>query len=231
MIKDNDTNAAEPDEREALIPWYVTGKLGDNDRAAVEAYLDEHPDARKQLALVGEEIDATLVASDAIDAPSARMLDRLMADIDAIEGPQREGAGAFARALNALTAWLPASAPTGLRLAGIAAALVICAQAAAIGWFVVKQQVPVAGYETASEGAVTQAAGPRALVGFQDGARAADIAALMDQVGAVIVDGPKPGGVFVIRFKSANMSQDDTATAIETLQARGNIVKFAAPAR
>jgi anti-sigma factor RsiW len=231
MTKDNNVNAAEPDEREALIPWYVTGKLDEDERAAVEAYLEEHPEARKQLALVGEEIDAALIVSDAIDAPSARMLDRLMADIDAIEGPQRAGSGVFARAINALTAWLPETAPMGLRLAGVAAALVICAQAATIGWFVVKQQVPAGGYETASDSGATQAAGPSLLVSFQDGARAADIAKLMDSVGAVIVDGPKPGGVFVIRLKSATMSHDDVVAAIAALQARADVVKFAAQAR
>ncbi|MDP2621755.1 MAG: hypothetical protein Q8P46_16540 [Hyphomicrobiales bacterium] len=231
MIKDKNAVATEPDEREALIPWYVTGKLDEDERAAVEAYFEEHPEARKQLGLVGEEIDATLVASDAIDAPSARMLDRLIADIDAIEGSQAAGGGAFARALKALTAWLPETAPMGLRLAGVAAALVICAQAATIGWFVVKQQVPADGYETASDSATTQSDGPRALVAFQNGARAADIAKLMDEVGAVIVDGPKPGGVFVIRLKTATMSQDDAAAAIAALQARGDIVKFAAQAR
>lgn len=229
MIDDKHGDSNGPDGREALIPWYVTGRLDENERAAVAAYLEAHPEAAKQLDLVGEEIDATLISGDAIDPPSARMLDRLMADIEELEGPEAAGGGAFSRALTALTSWLPASAPMRLRLAGVAAALIICVEAAAIGWLVVRQQVSF--YEIASGQGETQAAGPRALIAFQDAARAADIARLMDEFGAVIVDGPKPGGVFVIAFKAADMSQAEAAAAAAALRARGDIVKFATQAR
>lgn len=34
---------------EELLPWYVNGSLGNEDRAFVEAYLEQHPDARGEL--------------------------------------------------------------------------------------------------------------------------------------------------------------------------------------
>ena len=34
---------------EELLPWYVNGTLGGEDRAFVEAYLEQHPDARSEL--------------------------------------------------------------------------------------------------------------------------------------------------------------------------------------
>lgn len=32
-----------------LLPWYANGTLGDDDRAFVERYLDEHPESRAEL--------------------------------------------------------------------------------------------------------------------------------------------------------------------------------------
>lgn len=34
---------------EELLPWYVNGSLGAEDRAFVEAYLEQHPEARSEL--------------------------------------------------------------------------------------------------------------------------------------------------------------------------------------
>lgn len=34
---------------EELLPWYVNGSLGADDKAFVEAYLEQHPDARGEL--------------------------------------------------------------------------------------------------------------------------------------------------------------------------------------
>lgn len=219
-----------PDPREALLPWYATGHLDAGGRAAVEEWLAENPAARRQLELVGEEIDAALAAGDAIDPPSTRMLDRLMTDIDAIEGPRRAGGGALAGLLRGLTGWMPAQAPAGLRLAAVAAALVIVAQAATIGWMLTGGGAEP-GHRTASGPVEAVATGPEALIAFQAGARAGDIAALLAAAGTDIVDGPREGGVFVIRFRSATMSDEDTAAAIAAIEARRDIVSLVARAR
>jgi hypothetical protein len=34
---------------EELLPWYANGSLGDDDRAFVDAYLEQHPEARSEL--------------------------------------------------------------------------------------------------------------------------------------------------------------------------------------
>lgn len=231
MTSDKTMNTATPDEIEALIPWYVTGKLAPDERSRVEAYLDAHPQARLQLELVGEEIDATLVSGDAVNPPSARMLDRLMHDIDMLEGPASTQSGVLTRLIAALTGWLPAAAPMGLRVAGLAAALVICVQATTIAVMIVHQQAPGGGFETASRGEAPALSGPGALVAFQDNANVAAISALLAQVGAEIVKGPDSSGVFVIRFKQANMDKANAAAALKALQARTDIVKFAAETR
>ena len=228
MSKTNETLPV--DEREALIPWYVSGKLSDEDRARVDAYLAEHPDAMIQLDLVGEEIDAALLANEAIDPPSARMFDRLMADVDKISGPARQQAGLFQRAMQALTGFLPDAAPMGLRAAAIAAALLIAVQAGSIFWLTRPVSQPGSGFEVASSG--EQATGGlRAMVSFQDGATAAQISEFLQGIDAQIVEGPKAGGIFVLGFKKSDMSEADYRAAIASLQTKTDIVKFAAEAK
>lgn len=216
------------DEREALIPWYVAGKLNPQERAQVDAYLAENPSARLQLELAGEEMDAAIVANELIDPPSARMLDRLMADVEAIAGPERQAGGAFARFMETLTGFLPQATPIGLRAATIAAALMIAVQGGTIAWLALDGQHD-GGYRTASSGEQA-AAGPGALITFQEDASAAQISALLEANGAQIVEGPKPGGVFVLRFKDTTMDEAAHAAAVTKLQAEQAIVKFAAAA-
>lgn len=230
MSESKTNNNNEPDPREALLPWYVTGKLGEKDRAAAESYLEEHPEMRLQLELAGEELEAAIVTGDAVDAPSARMLDRLMSEIETAEGPERTRQGLMSRMVETLTGFMPSAAPMGLRVAGIAAALIICVQAGTIGWYALQDRAP-AGYQTASGESQPLAQGPAALIAFQDDAAASDIAAALNEAGATIVEGPRDGGVFVIRFKSASMSEEDAAAAIAALAERQDLVKFAARTR
>ena len=44
----------EREEIEALLPWFVTGKLAEAERVRVELYLAEHPDVARQVALARE---------------------------------------------------------------------------------------------------------------------------------------------------------------------------------
>lgn len=219
------------DEREALIPWYVTGRLSAEERRAVEDYLAENPQARLQLDLAREELDETIAANEAIRAPSARMLDALMGEIEAREGPEVQRIGLMERTLTLITGFMPAQAGMGMRLAAIAAALVICVQAGAIGWMVINDFAPGGDYRTASHGDQATAQGPRALIGFAEQATGAEITALLTQGQFTLIDGPKPGGLYIVRLGPADMSEEDAARALQALRARSDIVRFAAPAR
>jgi hypothetical protein len=49
-ITDDGSTGAMNDERfEELLPWYVNGSIGAEDRAFVEAYLEQHPEMRGEL--------------------------------------------------------------------------------------------------------------------------------------------------------------------------------------
>jgi hypothetical protein len=67
-------------------------------------------------------------------------------------------------------------------------------------------------------------------VRFADNAKAADIAALLKQINAVVVDGPKPGGVFKIRIAAQALSQSDRESVIQKLREKSDMISFVAPA-
>lgn len=229
MSRDIDLNDP-ADEREALLPWYVTGRLSAEERRQVEDYLQDNPQAQLQLDLIREELDETVSINEQIQAPSARMLDSLMAQVEAMEGPEREKAGGVGSLLRALTGFLPEMAPSGLRVAALAAALLVCVQAGAIAWLVIGDLSPGAPYRTASGGPQT-AAGPRALVGFRDGVTLDQITAFLSERKLAIMDGPKPGGLYVIRLGPDDMSDEDAGQVLEELRAQRGIVRLATPVR
>ena len=74
---------SERDEIEALLPWYVSGRLDAKSRARVERYIEAHPEVKAHLALAREEGDATIASNEAIAAPGRHVLDRLRASIAA----------------------------------------------------------------------------------------------------------------------------------------------------
>jgi len=94
-MSDNELKTPSPDEEiEMLFPWYATGQISEDDRVRVERYLDEHPEARGQLALVREEMEATDAMAEALGTPRAGALGRLLAEIEAGSGEKRRfGAG------------------------------------------------------------------------------------------------------------------------------------------
>ncbi|MGI9383750.1 MAG: hypothetical protein ACR2PO_11405, partial [Methyloligellaceae bacterium] len=72
---------------EMLLPWYEAGTLDAADAERVAAYLEQHPEMSDQLTLFREEQDAAVVANEALGAPAAGALDRLMSSIEAEAGP------------------------------------------------------------------------------------------------------------------------------------------------
>jgi len=71
----------EREEIEALLPWFVTGKLAEAERVRVELYLAEHPDVARQVALAREESVETIAGAESFGVPSRASFDRLMAEV------------------------------------------------------------------------------------------------------------------------------------------------------
>lgn len=207
-----------PSEAELLLPWYGTGRLSEAERAKVEAWLEAHPEARRQSEFVGEERETTVARNEAAPTPGAGAVDRLMARVAA--EPRRRG-GVAAGWLQKLDDWLAAMSP-GMRGAlGAAAVLLVIGQAAAIGVMIARQP---ATYEVATGEAAGPARGA-VLVSFAPQARAAEIAGLLAELDARIVDGPRPGNLFALAIPE----DADPEEVAALLSAREDLVSFAAP--
>ncbi len=209
---------SERDEIEALLPWYVTGRLDARERARVERYVKEHPETGAHLALVRDESDATIGANEAIPAPGPHALDRLRASIAA--APRRQPLGAtFGDLANRFSDWIAGLAPPQLALAAAMAALLVMLQAAAIGALVMERAGAPA-YQTAG-GEQTTGKSTELLVGFADTATIGEIAALLKQLDAVVVDGPRAG---LYRLRLPDTGEDGRKAAIATLRQSGVVI-------
>jgi anti-sigma factor RsiW len=207
-----------------LLPFYVIGKLSLADTKRVEAGLANDEALRRELVLVEEEQAATVQANQMLGLPSARAADRFLAMLDA--EPERGFAA------NRVVAWigerLRSLTPRQLAYAGIVAALLVVAQAGLIGalW-------SGSGGTNFTQASVSGAAGEGsfAAVVFEPQAKLTDIATLLDGSHATIVDGPKPGGIYVVRIGPRDMPKSDRDAAIARLSAQKGLVRFAAPSQ
>jgi AcrR family transcriptional regulator len=215
VMSDASDRLSERDEIEALLPWYVSGRLDANSRARVERYMKAHPEIREHLALAREESDATVTANEAIPAPGAQALDRLRAGIAA--HPRRKSLGAILEQISERFAdWIAGFAPPRLALVAAAAALVVMLQAAAIGALVL-QRAGAPTYQTAG-GEQTVVEGTELLVGFSEEATIGEITALLKQLDAVMVDGPKAG---LYRLRLPEKGEEGAKAATEFLLQSG----------
>jgi anti-sigma-K factor RskA len=212
VMSDATEELSERDEIEALLPWYVSGRLDAGSRARVERYMEAHPEIRAHLALVREELAATVAGNEAIAAPGPDALARLRASI-AAAAPRRRSQ--FAEVSQRLADWIGGLAPPRLGLAAAAAALVLVLQAAVIGALVLERMSAPA-YQTASGANAEE--GIELLVGFGEEATMGDISALLKQVGAVVVDGPRAG---LYRLRLPATGEEGREAAIEALQRSG----------
>lgn len=207
---------------EELLPWYAKGMLDPVDMRQVSDYLGAHPEMRFRLDLVREELAETVAANESLGVPGAAARERLFAAI-------RTGTTARPDLKGWWRSLLPEGASPGFAFAAAAACVLILVQAAAL---IALALAPAQnGYHVASGEETVQAKpGSDVLVRFADNATAVEIAALLREIKAVIVDGPKPGGVFKIRITARAPTQAERESVIQKLLEKSDIVTFAAPA-
>jgi hypothetical protein len=211
---------------EELLPWYAAGTLDPVDMRHVSEYLGAHPEMQFHLELVREELAEAVAANESRGTPGPAARDRLFAAIG------EEPAAATPAARSALKGWwrslLPEGASPGFAFAAAAACALILVQAAAL--IAVALAPGDNGYRVASGGEAQAQPGSYALVRFADDAKAAQIAALLKQINAVVVDGPKPGGVFKIRISTRVLSPSERDSVIQKLREKSDMIAFVAPA-
>lgn len=211
-MSDNDLH--DVDGTELLLPWYVSGRLDEAERAQVERWLEAHPEARVQLALIEEESGLAIADNERLPVPGPGALDRLMAQV---ASESRSRISLLAR----VGEWLGSLSPQ-MRGGLVAACLALFAvQGATIGGLM--REGGEARFTTAS--GETQARGPGLLVTFAPDASMEAVVALLEEVNGRIIDGPAAGGIYRISLPAGA----DASAAADLLKARGNVVTFVAP--
>lgn len=210
----------EREEIEMLLPWYVTGRLEARDKARVDAALARDASLRRQLDLIREEQSADIAANERVSAPRTLSVESGMATVAAKTslGVRRSGAGLLER----VKEFFVMPTPRAVRFATAAALAVMLLQAAAIGNLIQQRDV----YQTASGSDV---AGSTVIVRFADGATAQAIANTLAEHKVTIVDGPKPGGTFVLRIGPKSLPKADRDAQIEALRKASGVIALVMP--
>jgi len=214
----------EREEIEALLPWFVTGKLAQGERLRVERYLAEHPDVARQVVLAREESAETVAGAESFGTPSRASFDRLMVQIGQDERSRAGLMQGLAPYLERIADWIGGFSRVQLGGMAVAAAMLLAVQAAAVTYLVTGGAQT---YQTASgpSDAVPER-GTFALVSFKPGATVLEIAAVLSEIGAQIVDGPKAGGIWRVRLSAEPLAPADAEGRTATLRARSAVVGF-----
>jgi len=138
----------EPQELEALLPWYAAGTLSRRDANRVERALANDRELARQYDLVREELVETIHLNETLGAPSARARERLFAAIDAeARAPRHRRRFDLG---SRISEFLWSLSPRTLARSAMAAALAILLQAAVIASVLVKERGSPSGPELAS---------------------------------------------------------------------------------
>lgn len=220
------------EETMRLLPWYVNGSLPAAERAAFEAHLAVCLRCRAEVAREAGLAAALREAGETAPSPHPAQLARLVARLDEPEAveprrPARDAAD-FLRSLAAGT-------PHPVRWALAAQLLLVVLLAAALDWrpepaTAPGADVPPASFQTLSDppAAAASPAGLRLRVVFAEETSERDLRALLHAVGARVVDGPSPLGVYTLEVPSGPAA-DPLEVVLQHLGSHPH-VRFAAPA-
>jgi hypothetical protein len=216
MIKNK---VSEREEIEALLPWHAAGTLSRREAQQVEQALAADADLAAQYATIREDLAETIVANETLGAPSARAMQKLMADIEADVSTVRRARTSFN-----LGAWLSETlssfSPRTLAWSATAAALAVVLQAGLLaGMFVSERQGT--SFQTASYHDVTKSIpddGSYLIMSFSPQANVADVNKLLNTYKMTVVDGPNGGNVYVVRLAMTGMPKEELARLVKQLQ-------------
>ncbi len=122
----------EPEEIEALLPWYAAGTLDAHEARRVEDALKHDVALQKQYAVIREEFAETVALNEELGAPSSRALQKLMVAIDA--EPARASAATMAsQRLGPLARFFASLSPRTMAWSASFGALALVVQAGLIG--------------------------------------------------------------------------------------------------
>jgi hypothetical protein len=120
----------ERDAVEALLPWYATGRLDEQNRQRVEEALVRWPGLRESLRLVEEDRSETIAVNEGFGAPGPDAWARILGAT--ASEPQRSTVNARLASLARVFGLGAEPNPTRLAWIGSAAAIVILIEGATI---------------------------------------------------------------------------------------------------
>lgn len=206
-------------DAQELLPWYLTGKLSRAESKSVEGMLKGSADLREQLDTVRDQRRAVVESSDALGGPAPGNLTKLLQQIETTKQRRYVSVkepGFFERWLGPWFAPRPA-----LQFALVA----VCALVVAQGAFLYQLgalpfQSSGQSYATASGGAALPAPAASLIVAFRPEVTAAQLAQMLREINATVVDGPKPGLTFIVALNDSASAD----AAIAKLQSRPDLV-------
>jgi anti-sigma-K factor RskA len=207
--------APERQDIEALLPWHAAGTLSRRDSDRVEQALASDRELARRYELVREELNETIHLNETLGAPSARAMEKLFAAIDA-EAPVARKASF--NLVGRVAEFLSSLSPRTLAYAASAAVLALVLQAAVLTTVVVRDQGNGQSYELSS-------ADQLAVVRFTPSTTLAEVTRFLDINHAVVVNGPKQGGLYEIRL-SRSMPEADFTRTIQRMKAESRIIEF-----
>ena len=215
--------ADDREEIESLLPWHAAGTLSRRDAERVERALASDQELARRFELVREELGETIHLNESLGAPSARAMEKLFAAIDA-EGATKRKPG-FAFDLRTKVSELFAGfAPRTLAYASGVAALVILLQAGVIGNMALNDSGARGDYGTAS---APDAKVERVdfFVTFGPSVTTEQLTAFLHANRGKIVDGPKGGATYQVRFDADGKSKDEVVRLRKVMDEHRDIIR------
>lgn len=207
------------EDAQELLPWYLTGKLSRAESESVEGMLKGSADLREQLDAVRDQRRAVIESSDALGGPAAGNLTKLLQQIETTKQRRYVAANEPGLIGRWLGSWLAPRA--ALQLALVAACALIIAQGAMLYQLGhLPFQSTGDSYTTASEAELPPVPTASLIVSFRPEVTAAQLAQMLSEIDAAVVDGPKPGLTFILALSDAASAD----SAIAKLQSRPDLV-------
>jgi anti-sigma factor RsiW len=186
-----------------LLPWYVNGTLAEADRAWVEQYLAEHPQAREEL-----EWFRSLQTQLRQDAPAVPQAIGLARTMHLIRGDRPTLAERFAGMLAAL------GMRPSLALAGVA----LMALQGGVIHHLLQRGIDDEAAQIRSVDPATADASPLLKVHFSASAREVDVRLALVGVQGNVAAGPDSQGDYFVRVPTGTEAQ-----SIEQLKANASV--------
>ncbi|HUO86568.1 MAG TPA: zf-HC2 domain-containing protein [Thermoanaerobaculia bacterium] len=180
-----------------LLPWYVNGTLGSDERQAVEVHLDRCPLCRSELAASRELAFAVRAAEEspqAVELRLERLLDRLEPPATAQSAPPRVAPRRRGDHLRPAVRWVLALQAAALLVLTLGLGSLLARQppGPTTGGFRTLAAAPVE--------AVTPGHTPTVRAVFSPTASEAELRRLLLAVEARLIDGPSAAGVYTLQL-------------------------------